>query len=71
MEYKIRIVEFEQTDDALKLIWRTFLEFVAPDYSEEGIETFKTGFIENINFKNKFKSGLEKMYGAYDNQKLV
>ena len=71
MEYKIRIVEFEQTDDALKLIWRTFLEFVAPDYSEEGIETFKTGFIENINFKNKFKSGLEKMYGAYDNQILV
>jgi len=71
MEYNIRIVEFEQIDDALKLIWNTFLGFVAPDYSEEGIETFKTGFIENVDFKNKFKSEHEKMYGAYDNQKLV
>ena len=28
--------------DALDLVWRTFLEFEAPDYSEEGIDIVKS-----------------------------
>ena len=31
---------------ALELIWETFLQFEAPDYSEEGIKSFKN-FIDD------------------------
>lgn len=27
-------------DEALRLVWDTFLRFEAPDYSEEGVKTF-------------------------------
>ncbi|MDY3035829.1 MAG: hypothetical protein SOS22_06375 [Absicoccus sp.] len=33
---------------ALKLIWETFLQFEAPDYSDEGAKSFRD-FIENEN----------------------
>ena len=48
MEYKIRIVEFEQLDNAFKLIWKTFRQFVAPDYAQEGIEIFNRNGIATI-----------------------
>ena len=38
MKYLIKKVRFEDLEKAFSLIWTTFLEFVAPDYSEEGIE---------------------------------
>ena len=31
---------------ALSLIWETFLQFEAPDYSDEGVKSFRD-FIEN------------------------
>lgn len=31
---------------ALNLIWETFLQFEAPDYSDEGVKSFRD-FIEN------------------------
>lgn len=43
---EIRQLESAQIDNAITLIWTTFLQFDAPDYSEEGIQSFKN-FIEN------------------------
>jgi len=51
--------------DAVHLAWVVFLEFEAPDYSEEGINTFRD-FINNEDVIN----GLE-MYGAYEKGTLV
>lgn len=42
----IQKIEGTQITDAIDLIWTTFLQFEAPDYSEEGIQSFKD-FIEN------------------------
>lgn len=36
----IKIDELQLTD-AIELIWSTFLQFEAPDYSKEGIQSFK------------------------------
>jgi GNAT superfamily N-acetyltransferase len=71
MEYLIRKVEYEELDNAFSLIWNTFSEFVAPDYSKEGIDTFRVKFIESKDFKEHFKSGEQIMYGAYSKEKLV
>lgn len=59
----IKIDELQLTD-AIELIWSTFLQFEAPDYSKEGIQSFK----DFINDKKILKT-LE-FWGAYDNNEL-
>ena len=49
---------------ALELIWETFLQFEAPDYSEEGIKSFKD-FIEDEAMVNTLE-----FFGAYENGEL-
>jgi GNAT superfamily N-acetyltransferase len=71
MEYLIRKMYYEELDKAFKLIWNTFLEFVAQDFSKEGIDTFRCDFIENKDFKDRFKNGNQIMYGGYSKEKLV
>lgn len=60
----IKKIDETQIADAIDLIWTTFLQFDAPDYSEEGIQSFKD-FIEN----KEIISTLE-FWGAYDGPKL-
>ena len=60
----IKKIDETQIVDAIDLIWTTFLQFDAPDYSEEGIQSFKD-FIES----KEIISTLE-FWGAYDGPKL-
>ena len=71
MEYIIRKVGNEELEKAFSLIWNTFSEFIAPDYSKEAVVNFKVNFIENEDFKGCFKNGNQVMYGAYIDEKLV
>lgn len=50
--------------DAVELIWTTFLQFEAPDYCEEGVQSFRN-FIEN----KEIMETLE-LWGAYENEEL-
>lgn len=43
---EITKIERAQTHEVIDLIWTTFLQFEAPDYSEEGVQSFKD-FIED------------------------
>ena len=61
---EIKKIDQAQMDNAIDLIWTTFLQFEAPDYSDEGIQSFKN-FIENKEIINTLE-----FWGAYDNQKL-
>lgn len=38
---EIRIILKEEMEEALDLVWKVFLEYEAPDYTEEGIMEFK------------------------------
>ena len=49
---------------AINLIWETFLQFEAPDYSDEGVQSFRD-FIEN----EDIVASLE-FWGAYENGEL-
>ena len=51
--------------EALTLIHKTFMQFEAPDYSEEGARSFEAF----LNSKDQMAK-LE-MFGAYDDEKLV
>lgn len=61
----IRRVKQEEMKEALELVWEVFLEYEAPDYSEEGINEFKRT-IEN----NSWIQARE-FYGAYDKDNKI
>lgn len=62
---EIRKVLNEEMKDALNLVWRVFLEYEAPDYTEEGIKEFKKS-IDDVNWVNA-----RDFYGAFIEEKLV
>ena len=62
----IRKVEEKEMDYALDLVWRVFLEFEAPDYTEEGINEFKR------TIDDKIWVNAREFYGAFDdNNKML
>ena len=62
---EIRKIENKlEIQKALELIWETFLRFEAPDYSEEGIKSFKD-FIDDEAMVNTLE-----FFGAYENGML-
>lgn len=71
MNIEIRIIDYINISLAMNLIEECFDQFIAPDYSDKGIRTFKESFIHNPKFIDKFSDGRERMYGAYSNNNLV
>ena len=55
----------EDLPSALNLIWRVFLAFEAPDYCEEGIETFRAFLESDEELANL------RIYGAYEADALI
>ena len=45
--YSIRKIKIDEVSDALALALEVFMQFEAPDYGPEGVETFKRDIIEN------------------------
>ena len=63
MEIK-KIIDDLQISNAINLIWETFLQFEAPEYSVEGIQSFRD-FIEDKEIIQTVE-----FWGAYDNKEL-
>lgn len=40
MTFQIRNIRTEEWEDAMALVWRTFLKYEACDYEEEGVHSF-------------------------------
>ena len=47
----------EDLEEAINLVWRVFLEFEAPNYTQEGIDEFKNSIF------NKEWASKKKFYG--------
>ena len=61
----IRKISEKEMTEALDLVWRVFLEYEAPDYTEEGINEFKKA-IDDIEWVKA-----RDFYGAYDDNNKV
>lgn len=61
----IKSVEQTQKNKALTLILNTFLHFEAPDYTDEGINTFKA-LLHDKNFIDSLE-----MYGAFKDDEIL
>lgn len=69
--YKIRRVRSEEVSQALTLASEVFMEFEAPDYTTEGVQTFRRDIVENHTFINKCKQGLCPLYAALDGDTII
>lgn len=62
---EIRKIEQAEISESMDLVWQVFQEFEAPDYSPEGITTFK-------NFIDAQRSQLTlELFGAYAGERLL
>ena len=61
----IRKILKEEMKEALELVWKVFLEFEAPDYTEEGIKELKKTIDDNEWIKAR------DFYGAFDENNKV
>lgn len=71
MEYPIRRLRPEELETALGLAMDTFLRYEAPDYGPEGIASFRRDIIDNPRFREDCRNGINRMWGAFDGDKLV
>ncbi len=55
--YFIRKINSNEVYEALALALEVFMQFEAPDYSPEGVSTFKRDVIENEKFIDDCKRG--------------
>ena len=66
----IRKIRSEEWDDAMALVWRTFLRFEAPEYDQEGVQNF-LNFISDERLRKMFLVGEYLVYGAFLAEELV
>lgn len=67
----IRKITANEVDSAMALALEVFMEFEAPDYPPEGVETFKKDIVENPEYLENARNGLCPIYGAFDGGKLI
>ena len=69
--YKIEQLQDESAiSDALELVWQVFIEFEAPDYSDEGVAEFKK-FIEPRSIIEMILDDKLFMWGCFDRNRIV
>lgn len=69
--YPIRRIKPEEVDNALALALEVFMQFEAPDYRPEGVDTFKRDIIQNDGFIADCKQGVCPIYAAFDGDKII
>lgn len=66
----IRPIENNEWEDAMGLVWKTFLRFEGDVYSKEGIDNFRD-FITDQVLRRMFLAGEYIMYGAFYRGEIV
>lgn len=61
---EIRELGQDEIKPAMVLVWQVFSEFEAPEYSAEGVETFRT-FVQPDEIASMMKAGEMRIWGAF------
>ena len=67
----IRKIASHEVESAMALALEVFMQFEAPDYPPEGVETFKRDIVENPEYLENARQGNCPIYGAFDGDKIV
>lgn len=69
--YRIRKINCGEVKEALALAFDVFMEFEAPDYRPEGVETFRRDIVENPEFLAQCEQGICPIYAAFDGDEMI
>lgn len=69
--FEIRKIRSDEVSEALALALEVFMQFEAPDYGTEGIESFKRDMVENTEFIEKCHLGICPIYAAFDGENII
>lgn len=69
-EIIIRPIYISEWEEAMRIAWDTFLIYEAPEYSKEGIQSFKN-FVRDPILKNLFIEGKYHVLAAFYNGLMV
>lgn len=64
-QYPVRRLNADEIQNALELMWEVFLQFEAPEYSQEGIDFFRASLDDEERTRKL------KFYGAFSGKQLV
>ncbi len=64
-DFKVRMATGNDWDEAMAIAWKTFMQFDARDYTEEGIQSFQD-FITDEVLKRMFDMGAYQLIVATD-----
>jgi GNAT superfamily N-acetyltransferase len=67
----IRKITRHEVERAMHLALEVFMQFEAPDYPPEGVETFKKDIVENPEYLENARRGVCPIYGAFDGDNIV
>lgn len=68
--YDVRFTDADEWEEAMSLAYRTFLEFDASYFTQEGIDHFRE-FISDSSLKRMNESGAFQLVGCYYNNSLI
>jgi ribosomal protein S18 acetylase RimI-like enzyme len=68
-DFYITEIEMEKLEEALNLVWQTFIKFEAPDYCQEGIQEFKRFLDSSV--KQQLLDNKWKMWTCSDKGKVI
>lgn len=69
--YEIRRINESEVTEALDPAFEVFMQFEAPDYRPEGVDTFIRDIVRNEDFISKCKQGICPIYAAFDAGKII
>ncbi len=65
----IREIEESEYSDAMETVWKIFLKFNAPDYSQEGIDNFRKFLVDETLYK-LFLNKNYRIFAFLDNDRI-
>ena len=68
---QIRKIRSAEVEEALALAYEVFMEFEAPDYGQEGVDSFRRDVVENERFIARCRQGECPIYAAFDGDRMM
>lgn len=68
--WEIRPALLSEWEDAMALAWNTFDQFLADEYTPEGIRNFRD-FVTDEPLKRMFVAGQYQLFCAFDHEKMI
>lgn len=69
-DFTIRLLENEELEPALAIVWGVFLKYVAPEFDKNGVDEFHS-FIDPTNIRSQVDNNQMLIWGCFDENQII